>query len=112
MERDVWCGGVIDGRRRPTTHSTMEGSGTGIDEGARRRGNLHMTARRSEDLWANATTKCYGDDGDPLTGEEEGGGGFTSDCSGDQREKVAQCLAPAWDQDAPAHGGGRVSGGR
>jgi hypothetical protein len=111
-EREGWRDGLTDGRRRPMTCSTMEGSGTSIDEGAWQRGNLRSMARRSENIQVNAAAKCCSDDGGPLTGEEEGCGAFGSDYSSDLREKVAQRLALARRQAAPACGGGRVSGGR
>jgi hypothetical protein len=111
MEREDWHDVLTDGRRRPTTCSTTEGSRTGVDEGAWRRDNLRSTARRSEDVWANAAVKCRGDNSGPLTGEEEGCGAFGSDCSGDRWEKVARRLAPARRQAAPACSSRRVSDG-
>jgi hypothetical protein len=36
--------------------------------------------------------RSYGDDGGPLTGEEEGGDSFTSICSDDQREEGGATL--------------------
>jgi hypothetical protein len=72
--------------------------------------DIRVMAKRSEDGWANAAAMSYGDDGDPLTGEEERGSGFTSDCSGDQREKVVRRLALV--SDGPQGKGRKVSGGR